>query len=602
MKAFVPEGLDDMLARLPEEPGVYIFRDAEGTPLYVGKSCNIKKRVLSHFHLTKGSVPVASVHDVEFMLTDGDLEALTLECNLIKRMRPLFNARLKDDKSYPYIKITTGEPFPGIYITRNVRQDGSLYFGPYADVGSARRSVRIIRQIFPIRNCRRRMDRPSRPCLDYHIRRCAGPCTGKADPEEYSRNVEGARRILEGKADAVLEQMRRQMREAALAQNYEKAAILRDRIRSLERTALGQRLSSPGAADVDVLGVSLKGDLACVQVLFVRDGRIVDQEYFLLDAPSSTEADVLSGFIKEFYSYNILPREIVLPSLPEEIGEINRWLSTRSSLTMGARLPRDRGEERLVLIAKKNAEMMLRLEDRETGDLLKTGLQEIAAALGLTLLPRVIEAFDVSNMSGKEAVASMVRFRWGRPNRSLYRRFRIRGEQTRDDYAMMAEAVTRRFSRALRTGESLPDLVLVDGGPGQAAAAREAITRLGLSLPVVGLAKRLEELYPPGSYSPIRIEKDSPGHRLLRRIRDEAHRFAVSYHRKLWTRRLIRSELEEVRGIGPKRSRALIERFGSVEGVMRASLEEVASTPGMNRALARRVLDHLRGLERGRVD
>ncbi len=602
LRSFLAPETGDLLDKLPEEAGVYILRDESGNPLYVGKSEDIRKRVRSHFAPGRSSLPVARVGDVESILTGTELEALILECNLIKRLRPPYNARLKDDKSYPYIKITVGEAFPGIYVSRIVRDDGSIYLGPYADVGSARRSIKILRQIFPIRGCRRRMDRPSRPCLDFHIKRCAGPCTGRVDPGPYASDVQGMIRALQGRRNEVLDGLRSSMYEASRAQNYERAAVIRDRLNALERTTLRQRLSSPGPGDVDVLGVATKNDDACVQIMFVRGGSLIDQEHFLLDSAGYSPGELLASFVKEYYSSNPVPPRILAPFPMDEAAIIALWFQSRSSRPVEIATPAGRDEQRLMAMATKNGEFMLNLERQAMGEALKRGLQDLARALDLVCLPRVVEAFDLSSISGKFAAGSMVRFRWGRASKSLYRRFRVSSSPGRDDYAMMREVVTRRFKRGFMGEEALPDLVLVDGGPGQASAAAQALSSLGLTVPVVGLAKRLEELYRPGSRQPIALAPGSAGHMLVRTIRDEAHRFAISYHRVLRHREVSRSELDAVPGIGPKRKATLLRRFGGVDRIRRSDERELAAVPGISADLARSILRHLRGQARGRVD
>lgn len=590
-----------MVGQLPNEPGIYFLKDEAGKTIYVGKSANIRKRVKSHFRQGKDSVPVAKVYDIDYIATDSELEALILECNFIKRLRPLYNARLKDDKSYPYIKITKTQEYPGIYISRVVRDDGNVYLGPYADVGSARRSIKILRQIFPIRTCRRRMDRTSHPCLDYHIRRCAGPCTGRVDPKDYATNVEGMIKALEGRKQELLEEVRKSMYAASETQDYERAAVLRNRLDALEKTILRQRLSRSSPGNMDILGLAVKDDHACVQVLFVRDGAIIDQEHFILESAGENRSELLTSFVKEYYSNNQVPPLILTDVAFDDIQVMGSWFQLRSESVVGTRTPSERDERHLVSMASRNAELMLKLERRMMGESFKKGLQDLARALDMVCLPKVIEAFDLSNMSGKSAVGSMVRFRWGKPNRSLYRRFRIGRSPGRDDYGMMREIVERRFKRAVDIEQVLPDLILVDGGPGQASAAEESLRSLGIRIPVVGLAKRYEEIYLPGSYKPVSIQRGSQAHILLRRIRDEAHRFAISYHRILRQREITRSGLDAIRGIGPKRKADLLKRFGSVERIRRSDAKEIARIPGINDELANKVLDHLRGRARGRV-
>jgi excinuclease ABC subunit C len=601
VRSFLAGEVAHLLEEAPAEPGVYMLRDDLGQTIYVGKSSNLRKRVRSHFGRGRGT-PVARVEGIEYIVTESELEALILECNLIKRLRPLYNSRLKDDKSYPYIRITTQEEFPSIGVTRSVRDDGSVYLGPYADVGSARKTIRILREVYPLRRCRRSMERVSRPCLDYHIRRCLGPCTGGVDPAEYRKEVEGMIEALMGRREEILDGLRASMEGAAARQEYERAAVLRDRLKAMERTTLRQRLASTGPGNADILGISSRGENGCVQMLFLRESAIIDQEHFMLDAPGSDRADLLSGFLKEYYSSNPLPPRIIMERLPEDSGVLEEWFSSRSTGRVDLHEPLDDNESRLVSMASRNADLMLKLEMRIHGDSLKKGIQELARALDLADLPKVIEAFDLSNTAGKDAVGSMVRFRWGRPNRSLYRRYRIKWAPGRDDYAMMREVVSRRFRSALNKAEALPDLVVVDGGPGQASAARTALEDLDLDLEVVGLAKRDEKIFKPGSGRPIPFRRGSPGHMLLRRIRDEAHRHAVGYHRSVRGRAVTKSELDGVRGIGPVRKSALLRKFGSVDAVRRSDVKEISTVPGIGPKVAGDILDELRGRRRARVD
>jgi excinuclease ABC subunit C len=577
-----------------------MFQDGNGKVIYVGKSKNLRNRVRTHISVTGTGAPVARVHGVEYIATETELEALILECGLIKRLRPYYNARLKDDKSYPYIKISMNEKYPSVYTTRTVKDDGAVYLGPYADAGSARRTIKILREVFPIRRCWRKMDRKSRPCLDYHIKRCSGPCTGQVNEGKYRSDAEGIIAALRGRKGEVLEELKTSMMEASGSQNYERAAILRDRIEALERTTLRQRLSSAGPGNADILGVSMSGDYACVQILFLRDGMIMEQENFVMDAMDVTRSEILSSFFKEYYSDNPVPRRIIVPLKFDDLPVIRSWFAERSGADVVISEPSGRNEESLVSMAQKNAKMTLDLEKKMMGESLKKGLQELARALDLSYLPRIIEAFDISNISGKDAVGSMVRFRWGRPNRSLYRKFRVRSPG-RDDYAMMAEVVGRRLRRAIHHQQKLPDLILVDGGPGQASAAQGAVGELNLKIPVVGLAKKRERIFKPGSARPVPMGRRPAAHLLLRRIRNEAHRFAISYHRTVRDREVTRSDLDSIRGIGPKRKATLIGHFGSIDRIRRSRVEDLAVVPGISEELARSILDDLRGKRRANM-
>jgi excinuclease ABC subunit C len=583
------------LAGLPEKPGVYIMRDARRRVIYVGKANVLRNRVRSYFHQSAGHTGkterlVADIADLEWIVTESELEALILECELIKRYRPRYNVRFKDDKRYPYIKITMGEDFPRIMMSRNMARDGSRYFGPFTSAQVVYQSLEALRRLFPYRTCNIPIDgKASRPCLYYHIGRCMGPCIGAVTKEEYRAMIDRACLFLEGKQEQVMEQLYQDMAREAEGLHFEKAAKLRDQINAINQIIERQRIVSGHLNDHDFIAMARDDTQACVQVFFVRVGKLIGREYFLLTGTSDeTEAQVMSSFITQFYDEAAsIPPEILVQHDLDELAVIEEWLRRKRKSKVLIHVPK-RGEKRAILdMAIENA-------------------VEIQAALNLPEPPSRIECYDISTTQGTAVTGSMVVFAKGVPSKSDYRHFRIKSVEGQDDYASMAEVLRRRFARARQAQEEravgekdnrwalMPDLVIIDGGKGQLRAAREAMAEVGAGhLRVVGLAKQEEVLFVPGRPDPIVLPRDSQGLYMLQRIRDEAHRFAITYHRKLRDRQGMRSVLEEIPGIGPQRRRALLERFGSVDGIRQASVEDLIAVPGMNRRAAEQVLENL---------
>ena len=575
--------------------------------MYVGKASSLRARVRSYFQAER-NLPykvrrlVREIADLEVIETASAAEALILEDALIKKHRPRFNVRLRDDKRYPYLKITK-ERFPRVQVVRRRGEDGARYFGPYTSSKSMRRVLKLAHKLFPIRTCNLDLDarRLDRPCLLYHIGRCSGPCAGLVSEEEYRRYVEGAALLFQGRVDEVIETLKEEMAQAAAEERFEHAAHLRDQVRALERIRERQVVALPEPVDLDAIGIAVEGERGYGMVLIVRGGRLIGREGFALKLPAETSpAEALEEFLDQYYTRaTAFPQEVLLPEEIEDAEGLSLYLSGRRGGKVRVHVPR-RGERReLVEMAQRNAQLSLKraaaeeLPEEEV-------LEELAEALGLSVRPWRIEAFDISNLKGQEATGSMVVFVGGCPRRDAYRRFRVRISGKPNDYAMMYEVLSRRLSHGLAElsdpavakgrFSDLPDLILVDGGKGQLSVALRALEEHGLTgIEVAALAKREELVYVPGRAEPIRLPRDSPALKLLQRIRDEAHRFAIEYHRRLRGRRALASLLDSVEGIGPKRRELLLRRFGSLEGLRQASLEELLSVPGLPRAVAERL-------------
>lgn len=602
--------LQDTLEHLPTSPGVYLFRDAGGEILYVGKARSLRSRVRSYFRGgTTGAVRtrelVRRVEGVETIVVGSEAEALILEANLIREHRPRFNVQLRDDKRYPWIKVTVQEPFPRVFVTRRIRNDGARYFGPYTSVGSLRAALEVVKRLHTVRSCRYALPReaPSRPCLDYHIGRCQAPCVGLQSQADYRGMITEILRILEGEVEGLRGEVEARMREASASMDFEAAARHRDVLQGLEALAREQRVQRVDGGDEDVVGIARDGDLGSAVVLRIRNGVLLGRETQRLSGVEAVDdAELLSTFTTRFYlglgtSRGELPREIVLPHDFEDRELLEEVLSERAGRRMTLRVPR-RGERlRLVELAAQNARHTL--EERITtlaiaADRADDVLYQLQDRLGLKVVPRLIAGLDISHTQGSETVASVVTFENGEPKKAGYRHMRIRGERGNDDYASMAQALERWMRRLLETGERLPDLILIDGGKGQLNAAAHVLEGLEVrEVALASLAKRDEEIFLPGRAEPVRLSRRERPLHLLQRVRDESHRFAVSYNRKLRTRRTLESELASIPGVGPSRQRALLTRFGSVRGVRQASSDEIARLPGFGEGLANRILTWL---------
>jgi excinuclease ABC subunit C len=603
------------LEGLPTAPGVYLFRDAEGGILYIGKAKSLRTRVRSYFRVDRHrgirlQELARLAMEVETIVVDSEAEALLLEANLIKEHKPRFNIRLRDDKRFPYVKVTVQEPFPRVWVTRSVREDGARYFGPFTQVRPLRRALEHLTRTHGIRSCRYRLlkEAPPRPCLDYHIGRCAAPCVGLQSQEAYRDRVRELVAILDGDTADLIREMEARMREAAREQRFEEAARLRDIAIGLGHLAREQRVERVDGGDEDVIGIARDGEEGVVVVLRIRKGLLLGREsHRVLGLEEGDESNLLSAFASRYYlgrgevGLRDLPSEILFPDPFDDLALLEKVLAERAGRRVELRVPQRGDKRRLVELARTNARHLLEDAvlagaglDEAPGERAEGVLYDLQERLGLKVVPRLILCFDISHTGGTEVVASAVAFENGEPRKSLYRHMRIRGGWGNDDFRSMAEAVERVVRRRLEEGSPLPDLLVIDGGKGQLSAVLQVLQTLNApEVAVCALAKREEEIFLPGGREPLHLSRRDPALKLLQRLRNEAHRFAVSYNRNLRSQRTIRSELGEIEGVGPARQRALLTRFGSVEGVRQASVEELASLPGLSRLLAERILAYL---------
>jgi len=613
--------LEEKLQLVPDKPGVYLFYGSEGEVIYVGKAASLKNRVRSYFRSSQNHSPkvlsmVKSVEDLEYIVTDNEVEALILEFNLIKKYRPKYNVMFRDDKSYPYLKITLNEEWPGIEITRNVVQDGSRYFGPYTSAGALHETLRLLRRLFPIRTCRgSSYKKRERPCLNAHIKRCLAPCSGRVDAEKYREMINELILFLEGKQESLISRLEEKMLKASENLEFEKAAEIRDQIRSIKAVLEKQKIVSPGGEDQDVIAMAKGKDETCVQVFFVREGKLIGREHFFLDGTEGMpEEEIMSVFLKQYYSRATeIPHTVLLSHNTEDKEVIEKWLKEKRGKKVTLKVPLRGPKKDLVEMVAQNALMELKEHEREQSKKIaetEEALLQLKEYLDLNQLPLRIEGYDVSNISGTNNVGVMVVFENGVPQKRHYRRFKINSTSGPDDYQSMRELIYRRFKRAESAEKSgteiagegdigfstLPDLVVIDGGKGQLKSAREVMRSLGVEdIPTFALAKKREELFKEGRKDPYILPRNSQALFLLQRIRDEAHRFAVTYHRRLRGKQMSRSVLDEVPGIGPKRKKALLRKYGSVEGIRKASVEELAQVEGMNKSAAEKLLEYLGG-------
>ena len=599
--------LEAKLSALPAKPGVYLFKDKEGKVIYVGKAASLKSRVKSYFGVPSNLPPkiqqlVPMIQDLEFVITGSEQEALILECDTIKRYAPRFNASLKDNKTFPYLKIDIKEDWPGVYITRRMQKDGARYFGPFASAGSVRKTLRLIKKIFPYRSCSKRIDgKDKRPCLDYHIHQCLGPCIGAVDKDEYGEVINQVVLFLQGKQEIILHELSARMKTAAEQLQFERAALLRDQIDAIEEVIEGQRIAVTLHGEKDVIGLAQNETLACVELFSIRNNKLVGQDHFTMEGvQDELPGQVMTGFVKQYYaSASYIPSLILLQHPVDEPAILSQWLSQQRGSKVRLEVPQKGAKKKLVETVAENAARGLELAQFKEmrAEVVSAGLQELKNSLRLPGMPRRIECYDVSNIQGTLAVASMVVLEKGWPKPAHYRRFRIKTVAGADDYAMIQETLRRRFKRGL-TGEGawgiVPDLILIDGGKGQLNAAVEVRHELGLdSVPMASLAKENEEVFVPGASRPVYISRDSPALHVLQRARDEAHRFAISYHKKLRRGEVVRSVLDDIPGIGPKRKKALLKRFGSIAAIKEAPLEELSRTEGLTLAAAKKVKEFL---------
>lgn len=617
----VSEKIKGILATLPDKPGCYLMKDEDGSIIYVGKAINLKNRVRSYFqqssdHTYKTRQMVRKIRDIEWIVVASELEALILEMNLIKLHRPFYNVRLKDDKRYPYIKVHWADPFPKLSVTRNMVNDGSRYFGPYTSVWAVHQTLDILRKIFPYLTCAREITgRDERACLYYDIKLCSAPCIGAVNKEEYRQMIDDLCRFLEGRTDPITNRLKESMAKASDNLDYEKAAVYRDQIQAIEKVVERQKIISDDRQDSDVIAMARSKGEACVQVFFIRSGKLIGREYFILEGTEAEEnSEILEEFIKQFYSQAAhIPNKVMLPEEVEEARIIKEWLNTRRGgekvqLTVPKR---GQGKELVQMAAVNARETLKSLEIRWKADKDRQhqALSEIQAVLGMSEPPNRIECYDISNTQGTASVGSMVVFEQGIPAKKNYRRFNIRTVNQPNDFASMREVLKRRFSRYITEQQEkdqpgykpdlgfsmLPDLLIVDGGKGQLRQAIDVIEEFGLQgqFAIVGQAKQEEELFLPGRSDSVRLDDHSQGFYLVQRIRDEAHRFAITAHRNQRGKIGLVSRLDAIPGVGPARRKELINRFGSIDGILAASIEEISQIRGVSAEMAQAIKTQL---------
>jgi len=611
MISSLPENLSEKLVNIPRKPGVYLFLNASGKIIYIGKAKILRNRVRSYFQskspglmYAKTALMVSKVHDLDYIVTDTEKEALILEANLVKEHRPRYNIDLKDDKSFPYIRITN-EKFPRVFATRRRIQDGSKYFGPYTEVKVMRALLRTLRKIFQIRSCTYNMtpeaveNRKYKLCLDYHIKRCGGPCQGLVSSEEYNGMIDQIRSFLQGHTSGIAHILKDKMQEAASRKAFEEAAVYRDRLREIESFQSRQKVVDAKPVDRDIVALAIRDDIACGVMFKEREGKIIGRRHHALERIGGLPVEeVLRSFLVQIYMVEeYIPPEIFISNEVSDRKTIIEWLSEKRGATVRIVLPRKGEKARLIEMCRKNAELLLGeliIQLQQKKDYIAYSVSALQKDLNLKELPMTVEAFDISNVHGKDAVASMVSFYNGAAQKKNYRVFKIRCKDTADDFAMIAEAVERRYSRLLREDGAMPDLILIDGGKGQLSAALGSLQKLGIEdIPVAGLAKRLDEVFIPESRDAQNIPKTSAGLKLLQRIRDEAHRFAIMHHRKQRKKRTIASELDSIPGIGPERKRLLLKYFGSLAKIKDAQPESIAHVRSISEDLARIIYEHL---------
>lgn len=612
--------IEEELKKLPSQPGVYIMHDRRDEIIYVGKAISLKNRVRQYFQSSRNKTSkieqmVSRIARFEYIITDSELEALVLECNLIKEHRPRYNTMLKDDKTYPYIKVTVNEDFPRVLFSREMKKDKCKYFGPYTSAGAVKDTIELIHKLYQIRTCNRNLPRDigkERPCLNYHIKQCQAPCQGYINKEDYGKSISQALEFLGGKYSPVITMLEEKMQAASEEMDYEKAIEFRDLLNSVKQIAQKQKITDSGMEDRDIIAMAKDEKDAVVQVFFVREGRLIGREHFHVNIGAAEDnQQILTGFVKQFYAGTpFVPKELWVQTALEDDTVIEEWLSAKRGQKVKIMVPRKGQKERLVELAEKNAALVLS-QDKEKikREELRTigAMNEVGNWLGLTEVRR-IEAFDISNISGFESVGSMIVYENGKPKRNDYRKFKIKWVKGANDYASMHEVLTRRFSHGLKEAEELkekgvdeefgsftrfPDLIMMDGGRGQVNIALQVIQDLGLAIPVCGMVKddnhRTRGLYYNNVEIPI--DRHSEGFKLITRVQDEAHRFAIEYHRSLRSKGQVKSILDDIEGIGPNRRKALMREFKGLEPIKEASMEELLKVPGMNARAAKSVYD-----------
>jgi excinuclease ABC subunit C len=601
--------LEEKLSNLPKQPGIYQYKNSDGKIIYVGKAKNLRNRVRQYFQNTKRldaktQSLVAKISDVELIVTDSEVEALILEAVLIKKYKPKYNIFLRDDKSYPYI-VVTNEPFPRVFVTRRIIQDGSKYFGPYTDVKNLRASLKMIHDVFKVRSCNYHIDvdvirkRKIRVCLDYHIKKCEGPCEGIVNQDHYNRMIKEVIQVLRGKTESLISELRKEMEELSETFKFEEAADRRDKIRGLQNYNERQKVVDADLMDRDIFAVASEDDDACGVVFKIRDGKIIGRQHFYMSSvEGAIEQEIVSQLVRRFYlESDYIPKEIYLPVEIQDSVQIQKWFTDKRGEKVSIVVPKIGDKAKLMGMCKANAKYLLddlKIQKIKRSEHSPKILELLQKDLHLRKLPVKIECFDISNIQGEDAAASLVVFENGKPKKSEYRRFKIKTVVGPDDFASMREVIDRHYSKVVEDNLQMPDLIVVDGGKGQLSSAVEILQQLlnieyqtrpntnteSRNIPIIGLAKRLEEIYFPNINEPQSIPRTSASLKLLQRIRDEAHRFAVDYHRKLRSKRTLQTELDLIKGVGKKRSKELLEAFGSVQGVKFATSEQITEIVG----------------------
>ncbi|WP_139009721.1 excinuclease ABC subunit UvrC [Dorea longicatena] len=604
--------IQEELKKLPGKPGVYLMHDEKDAIIYVGKAISLKNRVRQYFQSSRNKGAkieqmVTHISRFEYIVTDSELEALVLECNLIKEHRPKYNTMLMDDKTYPFIKVTVNEPFPRVMMARRMKKDKAKYFGPYTSAGAVKDTIELIRKLYHIRSCNRSLPKDigkERPCLNYHIHQCHAPCQGYISREEYRKSIDEVVRFLNGNYDPILKELEEKMLDASENLEFEKAIEYRELLASVQKIAQKQKITDTAGDDRDIIAMASEGEDAVVQVFFIRGGRLIGRDHFYLKiAENDTKSEILSSFIKQFYAGTpYIPAELMLPEEIEDQEIIEEWLTTRREHKVRLRIPKKGTKEKLVELAQKNAQMVLKNDKerlkREEGRTIGA-VKELGKILGLTGIIRM-EAYDISNTNGFDSVGSMVVYEHGKPKRNDYRKFKIKSVQGPDDYASMNEVLTRRFEHGLRerqdeseTGgfQAFPDLIMMDGGRGQVNIALEVLEKLNLHIPVCGMVKddnhRTRGLYFNNVELPI--DRNSECFRLITRIQDEAHRFAITFHRQLRSKGQVHSILDDIPGVGPARRKDLMRSFENIEAIRNATVNDLKELPSMNEKSAQEV-------------
>lgn len=604
--------IQEELKKLPGKPGVYLMHDEKDAIIYVGKAISLKNRVRQYFQSSRNKGAkieqmVTHISRFEYIVTDSELEALVMECNLIKEHRPKYNTMLMDDKTYPFIKVTVNEPFPRVMMARRMKKDKAKYFGPYTSAGAVKDTIELIRKLYHIRSCNRSLPKDigkERPCLNYHIHQCHAPCQGYISREEYRKSIDEVVRFLNGNYDPILKELEEKMLDASENLEFEKAIEYRELLASVQKIAQKQKITDTAGDDRDIIAMASEGEDAVVQVFFIRGGRLIGRDHFYLKiAENDTKSEILSSFIKQFYAGTpYIPAELMLPEEIEDQEIIEEWLTTRREHKVRLRIPKKGTKEKLVELAQKNAQMVLKNDKerlkREEGRTIGA-VKELEKILGLTGIIRM-EAYDISNTNGFDSVGSMVVYEHGKPKRNDYRKFKIKSVQGPDDYASMNEVLTRRFEHGLRerqdeseTGgfQAFPDLIMMDGGRGQVNIALEVLEKLNLHIPVCGMVKddnhRTRGLYFNNVELPI--DRNSECFRLITRIQDEAHRFAITFHRQLRSKGQVHSILDDIPGVGPARRKDLMRSFENIEAIRNATVDDLKELPSMNEKSAQEV-------------